>query len=250
MQKIAFFRVSSLHPHALFTGILTHTKLAAELAEQIHSPEFQREGEALKESQNSGRAQLPGWGVASPSKEQCCQTLLDLRLSKCPEPSERPQWILRVPDKQSSESLGIITFPILGWSFAACQQLDPPWSAFIFLLVSRVNLCQVTWFAVAVAFYHQSQLSSNILFLVSVIFSTAVLAADFTEALSNGKGELNRTKVKQPLQSLEAKDSAVFKNFNISDRHGRYTRIWNLFHLGQFMYAEIINFNTSTVNTN
>lgn len=74
------------------------------------------------------------------------------------------------------------------------------------------------------AFYHQSQLSSNILFLVPVIFSTAVFAADVTEALSNGKGELNRTKVKQPLQSLEAKDSPVIKNFNISDRHGRYTR--------------------------
>ncbi|XP_068877367.1 von Willebrand factor D and EGF domain-containing protein-like [Aphelocoma coerulescens] len=47
----------------------------------------------------------------------------------------------------------------------------------------------------------------------------SVLAADVTEALSNGKGELNRTKVKQPLQSLEAKDSPVIKNFNISDRH-------------------------------
>lgn len=52
-----------------------------------------------------------------------------------------------------------------------------------------------------------------------------MLAADVTEALSNGKGELKRTKVKQPLQSLEAKDSPVIKHFNISDRHGRYTRM-------------------------
>lgn len=50
-----------------------------------------------------------------------------------------------------------------------------------------------------------------------------MLAADVTEALSSGKGELNRTKVKQPLQSLETKDSPVIKNFNISDRQGMYT---------------------------
>ncbi|XP_027551787.1 von Willebrand factor D and EGF domain-containing protein-like [Neopelma chrysocephalum] len=48
----------------------------------------------------------------------------------------------------------------------------------------------------------------------------SVLAADVTKPLSNGKGELNRTEVKQPLQSLEAKDSPVIKNFNISDRRG------------------------------
>ncbi|XP_063017419.1 von Willebrand factor D and EGF domain-containing protein-like [Melospiza melodia melodia] len=53
----------------------------------------------------------------------------------------------------------------------------------------------------------------------------SVLAADVTEALSSGKGELNRTKVKQPLQSLETKDSPVIKNFNISDRQGAVARV-------------------------
>nr|XP_021152223.1 von Willebrand factor D and EGF domain-containing protein-like isoform X2 [Columba livia] len=52
----------------------------------------------------------------------------------------------------------------------------------------------------------------------------SVLAADITKALSteegNGKGELNKTEVKQLLQPLEAKDSSVIKNFSISDRHG------------------------------
>lgn len=56
-----------------------------------------------------------------------------------------------------------------------------------------------------------------------------MLAADITKALSteegNGKGELNKTEVKQLLQPLEAKDSSVIKNFSISDRHGRYTRL-------------------------
>lgn len=56
-----------------------------------------------------------------------------------------------------------------------------------------------------------------------------MLAADITKALSiekgNGKGDLNKTQVEQPLQPLEAKDSPVIKNFNISDRHGRYTRV-------------------------
>lgn len=56
-----------------------------------------------------------------------------------------------------------------------------------------------------------------------------MLAADSTKALSvekgNGKGDLNKTEVKQPLQPLEAKDSPVIKNFNISDRYGRYKRI-------------------------
>ncbi|KAJ7422192.1 von Willebrand factor D and EGF domain-containing protein-like protein [Pitangus sulphuratus] len=51
----------------------------------------------------------------------------------------------------------------------------------------------------------------------------SVLAADVTKPLSNGKGELNRTEVKQPLQSLEAKDSPAIKNFNISDRRGQST---------------------------
>ncbi|KAJ7406410.1 von Willebrand factor D and EGF domain-containing protein [Willisornis vidua] len=51
----------------------------------------------------------------------------------------------------------------------------------------------------------------------------SVLAADLTKPLSNGKGELNRTEVEQPLQSLEAKDSPVIKNFNISDTHGQST---------------------------
>jgi len=56
-----------------------------------------------------------------------------------------------------------------------------------------------------------------------------VLAADITKALStekgNDKGDSNKTEVKWPMQPLEAKDSHVIKNFNISDRHGRYTRI-------------------------
>ena len=56
-----------------------------------------------------------------------------------------------------------------------------------------------------------------------------MLAADITKALSiekgNGKGDLNKTEVKQPLQPLEAKDSPAIKSFNLSDRRGRYTRI-------------------------
>lgn len=56
-----------------------------------------------------------------------------------------------------------------------------------------------------------------------------MLAADITKALStengNGKGDLNKTEVKQLLQLLEAKDSPVFKTFNISDRSGMYTKI-------------------------
>ncbi|XP_009949206.1 PREDICTED: uncharacterized protein LOC104346213, partial [Leptosomus discolor] len=65
----------------------------------------------------------------------------------------------------------------------------------------------------------------------------AVLAADITKAVSvekgNGKGDLNKTEVKQPLPPLEAKNSPVIKNFNISDRHemGRYsTPTWCALH--------------------
>eukprot|EP00075_Anas_platyrhynchos_P006472 XP_021122758.2 von Willebrand factor D and EGF domain-containing protein-like isoform X2 [Anas platyrhynchos] len=51
-----------------------------------------------------------------------------------------------------------------------------------------------------------------------------VLAADITQVLvidnSNGKGDLNKTKVEWPLQPLEAKNSPVIKNFNRSDTHG------------------------------
>lgn len=81
-----------------------------------------------------------------------------------------------------------------------------------------------------------------------------MLAADITKALSieegNGKGELNKTEVKQLLQPLEAKDSPVIKNSSRSDRHGRYTRLRNSFQLLQFTYAEIIHFITLTVNMN
>lgn len=157
---------------------------------------------------------------------------------------------IKTPRKAKFRELGHNYLSYTWWKRCCESAAGPTWSAFICLWASRIILCQVTWFAVAVAFYHQSQLCSNTLFLVSVIFFTAVLAADVTEALSNGKGELNRTEVKQPLQSLEAKDSPVIKNFNISDRHGRYTRIWTLFHLGRFMYSEIINFNPLTINTN
>ncbi|XP_054065466.1 von Willebrand factor D and EGF domain-containing protein-like isoform X2 [Rissa tridactyla] len=52
----------------------------------------------------------------------------------------------------------------------------------------------------------------------------SVLAADVTKASSNekgkGKGDLNKTEDKQLLQPLEAKDSPVIKDFNISDRQG------------------------------
>ncbi|XP_008940771.1 PREDICTED: von Willebrand factor D and EGF domain-containing protein, partial [Merops nubicus] len=53
----------------------------------------------------------------------------------------------------------------------------------------------------------------------------AVPAADITKALSvekgNGKGDLNKTEVKQPLHPLEAKDSPVIKNFNMSYKQGQ-----------------------------
>ncbi|XP_040559747.1 von Willebrand factor D and EGF domain-containing protein-like isoform X1 [Gallus gallus] len=52
----------------------------------------------------------------------------------------------------------------------------------------------------------------------------SVLAADFTKALiidnNNGKGDMNKTEVEWPLQTLEAKNSPVIKNFNISDNLG------------------------------
>ncbi|XP_010712398.1 von Willebrand factor D and EGF domain-containing protein-like [Meleagris gallopavo] len=52
----------------------------------------------------------------------------------------------------------------------------------------------------------------------------SVLAADFTKALiidnNNGKGDLNKTEVEWPLQPLEAKNSPVIKNFNISANRG------------------------------
>lgn len=62
-----------------------------------------------------------------------------------------------------------------------------------------------------------------------------MLAADFTKALiidnNNGKGDMNKTEVEWPLQTLEAKNSPVIKNFNISDNLGRYARIQNIFQL-------------------
>lgn len=62
-----------------------------------------------------------------------------------------------------------------------------------------------------------------------------MLAADFTKALiidnNNGKGDLNKTEVEWPLQPLEAKNSPVIKNFNISANRGRYTRIQIIFQL-------------------
>lgn len=62
-----------------------------------------------------------------------------------------------------------------------------------------------------------------------------MLAGDFTKALivdnNNGKGDLNKTEVEWPLHPLEAKNSPVIRNFNISTNHGRYTRIQNIFQL-------------------
>lgn len=62
-----------------------------------------------------------------------------------------------------------------------------------------------------------------------------MLAADFTKALiidnNNSKGDINKTEVEWPLQTLEAKNSPVIKNFNISDNLGRYARIQNIFQL-------------------
>lgn len=216
MQKIAFFsliastcsfyRYFDTHRAGSWTG-WTNTLT-----------EFKREGEAELRQSTAPRARC-----RSPSKEQCCQTLLDQRLSRCPEPNERSWCILRLPDKQSSESLGIIIFLWFSWSFAGCQQLDPPDLSFFACWLPKQTCARLPGLLLLWLFI--INLSSNTLFLVSVIFSTAVV----TEALSNGKGELNRTKVNQSLQSLEAKDSSVIKNFNISDRHGRYTRVWNLF---------------------
>lgn len=235
MQKITFF--SLIASTCTFYRYFDTHKAGSWTDWTNTLTEFKREGEAFEERQSSDTAQLPGRGAASPSKEQCCQTLPDPRLSKCPEPNERSWCILRLSDKQSSESLGIIIFLRVGWSFAEDQQLDPPDLSFFACWLPKQTCARLPELLLLWLFINN--LSSNTLFLVSVIFSTAVV----TEALSNGKGELNRTEVNQPLQSLEAKDSPVIKNFNISDRHGRYTRVWNLFLLRQFVYSEI-NFNT------
>lgn len=124
MQKIAFFRVSHcIHIH--FLEVFWHTQ-RWQLNSLKPTNTLTRASERSFKGEARLTAQLPGWGAASPSKEQDCQTLVDLRLSNCPEPSERSQCILRLPHKQIPESLGVIIFPTLGWSFAAYQHLDLP----------------------------------------------------------------------------------------------------------------------------
>lgn len=119
MQKIAFFSLIA-STCSFYRYFDTHR--AGSWAGWTNTlTEFKREGEAELRQSTAPRARC-----RSPSKEQCCQTLLDPRLSRCPEPNERSWCILRLPDKQSSESLGIIIFLWFSWSFAGCQQLDSP----------------------------------------------------------------------------------------------------------------------------